>query len=424
MSTITYSDAPERRRFHPLPWMYAVGALVVIGVVVALLLVFLLRATPVAVARRDVIASIPLSGQAVTPPSARVDVRVAQPAPVERVEATVGQRVQRGDRLFELYYASVETARQQAEAQLRTAQQDYAEAQARYTGQLTQARQNLEQAQAAVRTARRQALAQARALPPPPPPGSDGALPSDSETDNTFSPTAYSREAEAESPELQSALAQQQQAQQQLAQTKADQAQALAPYQEQIDQAKAALAAAATGARAAVVTAPISGTVVALAASPGQSVAANTPVATIIDLTTVEVQAPFSPDQANRITVGRPVVLTFKELPGQPFRGRVARIVTESALASRSPRYLALIDFDNSQGLVRPQMTAQAGIVLNEARHVLAVPNSALRTDQGHPYVEVRRGTDWVRRGVTLGLQGNAYTEVRSGLQEGDIVRA
>jgi macrolide-specific efflux system membrane fusion protein len=69
-------------------------------------------------------------------------------------------------------------------------------------------------------------------------------------------------------------------------------------------------------------------------------------------------------------------------------------------------------------------MIADVPIEVGRASNVLAVPNAAVRTDdRGRTYVRARRGGAWQTQPVTTGLRGNHYTEITSGLREGDTVR-
>ncbi len=129
--------------------------------------------------------------------------------------------------------------------------------------------------------------------------------------------------------------------------------------------------------------------------------------------------------QASVMKPGLPVTITFRDLPGQRYQGRVSRVVTQSQPGGSAPQYLALVGFSNSNGAVKPDMAAEVSIELGRVENALTVPNSAVRTDaDGRTYVEVQRGGNWQRQDVTTGLRGNEYTEITSGLQEGDTVRA
>jgi multidrug efflux pump subunit AcrA (membrane-fusion protein) len=66
-----------------------------------------------------------------------------------------------------------------------------------------------------------------------------------------------------------------------------------------------------------------------------------------------------------------------------------------------------------------------ASVKLDAVRDVVAVPNSAVRKGEGgQPVVEVQRNGQWVKVPVQIGLSDGAYTEVKQGIQPGEVVKA
>jgi membrane fusion protein, macrolide-specific efflux system len=69
-------------------------------------------------------------------------------------------------------------------------------------------------------------------------------------------------------------------------------------------------------------------------------------------------------------------------------------------------------------------MTAQVAIVLNEAKHALAIPTSALgdKLKDGRYTVRVLRNDKPETRTIRAGINNSVYVQVLEGLQEGDKV--
>ncbi len=67
-------------------------------------------------------------------------------------------------------------------------------------------------------------------------------------------------------------------------------------------------------------------------------------------------------------------------------------------------------------------MTAAVTIVVAERKQVLTVPNQAVRRVNGQRTVYVQQGERFVPRVVTTGWRDTRYTEILSGLQEGERV--
>jgi hypothetical protein len=53
---------------------------------------------------------------------------------------------------------------------------------------------------------------------------------------------------------------------------------------------------------------------------------------------------------------------------------------------------------------------------------VLAVPNAAIRRDEGGTHVLVSTADGAVRRAIRTGVRGRTHTEVVEGLEEGEAV--
>ena len=226
--------------------------------------------------------------------------------------------------------------------------------------------------------------------------------------------------------ELQQATTNRVAAEQALRQAQEEMEAALTPFTRDLQAARQRLQEAQAGRKQALIRAPIRGTILALNAQAGQEIGGDpkTPVATIVDLTALQVQAPMSAEQSSAVRPRMPVTLTFDALSGQSFAGRASRITTRPAGPLRGQEYVATIDFSNEHGLVKPDMKANAAVQTGEARNVLAVPNDAVDQDSaGRPVVSVLRGGTWRQVVVERGLSDGRYTEIKSGLQPGETVR-
>ena len=93
---------------------------------------------------------------------------------------------------------------------------------------------------------------------------------------------------------------------------------------------------------------------------------------------------------------------------------------------TRPKPHLVTINITDLGGInLRPGMSANASIVVNEVDNVLTVPNWAIRLDRetGDAYVIVQRAEnnfDEVK--IITGLRNEQYSEVVSGLSAGDVV--
>lgn len=364
------------------------------------------------VVRRDIVASVPIQGDVIAPPDAQASIPAPYRAPVAKVYTSVGQNVRRGDTLVELSLPNVQDLYRQARENVRSAETAYANARKQYQTAVDAARKNLDTARAAERSARQASAPPTAATTAANTPDTPGASVSPGNTGAADLGAASQSRIQAEAA---------------LAQAQAEMTSALQPYQQQLDAARAAFKDAQSGRKQALVRAPIAGTVLALNAQPGSEVGQDqkVPVALIVDLEKLMVQGPLANSQATFVKEGMPAVITVAGVPGERFDGRVHAVTTQvtGGLLKRT-QYVALVHVVQKKGQVKPGMKATASINAGEVKNVLAVPADAVRTDSsGRFTVQVNHGGQWQDQIVEVGLSDGKYTEIKSGLQEGENIR-
>lgn len=267
---------------------------------------------------------------------------------------------------------------------------------------------------------------------------------------------------------------QQSQAQIQQAQAQVQQAEA------QVQQAQAALSLAQVNLSHTTITSPIDGVVVSRDINVGQTVAASLSAPTLFtianDLTKMQVIANI--DQADIGLVEQAKTATFgvDAFPGKEFKGTIQQMRLNPVNVQNVVTYNVVLDVDNPEQMLKPGMTANLTITIDERNNVLKVPNAALRfrpqsatrqnrtgdsnsgqdngggqrqgrgqrnadgnngqednrlTPSTAPVVVGQNRLVWVMgqggkpqaRRITVGLSDGSATEVVSGnLQEGDVV--
>lgn len=196
--------------------------------------------------------------------------------------------------------------------------------------------------------------------------------------------------------------------------------------QARLREADAALEAAGVQLGYASIRAPIAGVVATVSTQEGETVAASFAAPTfltIVDLTRLEVQAYVDETDIGRVRVGQRATFTVDTWPDQPFAGRVTAIRPTAEVRDNVVNYVTLIEFQNQEDrLLRPDMTTTINIELDGRPGALSVPNGALRRDSGGPWVLVAGPAGPERRTVETGFRGAEFTEVISGVHEGERV--
>jgi cobalt-zinc-cadmium efflux system membrane fusion protein len=174
---------------------------------------------------------------------------------------------------------------------------------------------------------------------------------------------------------------------------------------------------------AAIVKAPIDGTIVEKLISDGQLLqAGSTPCFTIADLSTVWVLANVFANDLPDVSVGQPAdVIT--DASRAPLPGRVDYI---ASLADPGTKAVQVrIVTPNNNHLLRRDMFVRVEIKSSAEHHGILVPVSAvLRDEQNLPFVFVVMGKGFGRRRITLGTRVGDKYEATAGLAAGDQVVA
>jgi len=173
----------------------------------------------------------------------------------------------------------------------------------------------------------------------------------------------------------------------------------------------------------AVLTAPFSGIVALRHAQPGERVALDARVVSIVDLSRLQLEASVPPAAIGQVRVGQPMSFRVEGFGEREFAGRIERINPAATAGSRSISVYAVID--NPQGLLRGGMFAQGALTLARVDQAIAVPASAVREEIGQTFVYAIEEGLVKRKNVKIGSADAAgRVQILAGLAAGDrIVR-
>ncbi len=128
---------------------------------------------------------------------------------------------------------------------------------------------------------------------------------------------------------------------------------------------------------------PIDGTVLDRKIEAGQTVAASfqTPVLFTLasDLKKMELQVDIDEADIGDIQVGQRATFTVDAFPDRRFEATILAVHNAPLTVQNVVTYRAVLSVDNSDGVLKPGMTATADIIVKSQDNVLTVPNGALR---------------------------------------------
>ncbi len=200
----------------------------------------------------------------------------------------------------------------------------------------------------------------------------------------------------------------------------------LAILEAQVSSARTNLELAQLRLRQAQIIAPISGTVASVLIREGEQAAPGSPAITVLNEDAYHITVSVDEIDIDQVQMGQPVVITLDALPDAPVQGVVSEIAPTSTSTSGVVTYLVTINIDETNTAdLRPGMSASAAITVDELDNVLMVPNWAVRLNRetGEAFV-LTRGPDGTVSEVVVqtGLRNESFSEVLSGLSEGDVV--
>jgi membrane fusion protein, macrolide-specific efflux system len=208
--------------------------------------------------------------------------------------------------------------------------------------------------------------------------------------------------------------------------------------------AKAQVATAETALDGTTITAPAAGTVASISgtvgeqasggsssSSSGSSNGANStsssssePTGFIVltGIGPLEVTASFSEADTTSIKVGAGAKITFPALSGVDLNGNVLSIAAYPTTSSGLTTYAVTLSLVSPPATLKVGQSASISVITAEADNTLFVPSSAVSTLGGiNTVTVVDNGTRTVKT-VTIGVQGDSTTQIKSGLTKGETV--
>lgn len=151
----------------------------------------------------------------------------------------------------------------------------------------------------------------------------------------------------------------------------------------QVQQAAAALQLAQVNLAHTTITSPIDGIVVSRDVSVGQTVAASLSAPTLFtianDLTKMQVIANIDQADIGLVENAKSVKFSVDAFPGKDFEGKIEQMRLNPQNVQNVVTYNVVIDVDNPEQKLKPGMTANLTVTIDERNNVLKVPNAALR---------------------------------------------
>ncbi len=189
-----------------------------------------------------------------------------------------------------------------------------------------------------------------------------------------------------------------------------------------LQNAKAQFIAAERQLRDAVITSPIGGTVVERPVSVGAMIVPGTPVATIVDVSTVKLKANVPEQEVLKLRVGDKVRVRADVYPDAEFTGTVSFISIKGDAAHNYP--IEVVLQNSGKYPLKAGMSAKMSRQTRESRQALMIPRLAVMGSVKSPsvfVVETEQGKMVAKlKNIVVGVENGTKVEVVSGLQRGE----
>jgi multidrug efflux pump subunit AcrA (membrane-fusion protein) len=140
----------------------------------------------------------------------------------------------------------------------------------------------------------------------------------------------------------------------------------------------------------------------------------------VVNLDRLEVFVTVPEEDAQFVQDGQPVQLTFSEMPGQTFQGKVIR--TSDSLSQQTRMLLAEIRATDPQRRLRPGMFASVQMRYKAPNPGILIPGDSLITMAHGEFVPVVQNGVVQMRSVHVGRDLGTQVFITAGLENGDMV--
>jgi len=168
------------------------------------------------------------------------------------------------------------------------------------------------------------------------------------------------------------------------------------------------------------IVSPVDGFVSKRNLDQGAFAGTNTPLISVVDISTVRLVANLIEKDFRRVQQGAQAVVEVDAFPGEKFTGEVSRVAPVFDAATRTA--VMEIEVPNPGYRLKPGMYARVSLTADRRDNALTVPRNAIVDIEGKHGVYVVDGQTVRFKEVRTGLQDPERVEVLNGLDEGQKV--
>ncbi len=192
-----------------------------------------------------------------------------------------------------------------------------------------------------------------------------------------------------------------------------------------VAKAQAGLSLAQANLNDVIIYAPVDGIVTKVNYDVGEQTSLAKPVIEMIGASPLEIEVNVPESDIAKVKVGQPVEITLDAFgDDRIFQGAVTSIDPAETIIQDVVYYKIKVQFKKITAEIKPGMTANVTIIIKQRENVLRAPIRALkRLDKNSFQVQILNNNGKAEnKEIQVGLIGDDYFEIISGLQENDKV--
>ncbi|GIE40490.1 permease [Actinoplanes lobatus] len=189
--------------------------------------------------------------------------------------------------------------------------------------------------------------------------------------------------------------------------------------QQRVNAAEVTLEEAEEALDGATITAPIAGKIISVSGKVGSSAKSGSTFITLADVYDMQISADFPEADADRLAVTQKAVITLADRAGETFDATVVQVDPVGTSDGTLTRFGVVLSFDDAPDELLVGQSANVRVTTGSKDDVLRVPSTAVHDVSGENGTVLKDGA---ATQVKLGLRGDQYTEIVSGLAVGDPV--
>lgn len=142
----------------------------------------------------------------------------------------------------------------------------------------------------------------------------------------------------------------------------------------------------------------------------------------VADLTQLLVETKINEIDSPRVHPGMKAQISFDTIHDQTYAGEIETVAPSATLVDLVRVFLVRIRFQGADSRIKPGISANVSLPVEEVHGVAAVPLAAVFMDGPRRFVFRKESNEFVRVTVGIGVNNLDWVEIRSGLKPNDEI--